>query len=276
MKKVTACLIMVAMLSAGVSSAHALVVFDPANHALNTIRNILLESQHIQEMLEAAKRLLELKRIFDEFRFFNSQLIEAGFSEIRGILQVIRVFRDDPSGALLSFVNDLTGGFFSSLAENPFFQSSGGAIPHLEAFIDRAGSGNSLSFYLNQIPDPLSPNHQYITYEQAQIVRSFDQAEALREYADRLAEEGKRISEAASEANLLGATRLEASSMGKLLEVFGILLTTQGRLAELNALSLEQVSREEKMDELARRKLLEDVDGFVHGGGGAVRFVEGL
>ena len=130
----------------------------------------------------------------------------------------------------------------------------------------RADQGTSLFYYLNLVPDPLSPNHSYITYEQAQIARSFDEAKVLREYAKELSLEGNEIAQAASQANLLGANRLQAASMGKLYEILGMVLASQGRMFEIESIGLEQVSRQEKLDELTRRKMIEDVGEFVGAG----------
>lgn len=261
MRKQISGLLFATLLLTSVSTVSAMTVFDPANYTLNQLRNILMESQHIVDMLEAAKRLIELKNMVEEFRFFNSELIEKGFSEIRGIVETFR----DPKGTLVRLGDEFTGGFFSALSENPLFQGRPGQVTQIETWVNRAGSGTTLSYYLNLVPDPLSPNHQYITYEQSQIARSFDEAKILRDYAKRLAEEGEALAQAASQANLLGSSRLTAASMGKLYEILGVILASQGRLAELESISLEQVSREEKLDELARRRLFEDLGEFVQG-----------
>jgi len=265
MRRTFLTLIFVAFLATSVSLAHAIPVFDAPNYALNTIRNLLLESQHVRDMLEAAKRLIELKRLTQEFQFFNNELIQKGFSEIRDVLQMIRVITEDPKGAIIRFGDELTGGFFTTLQGNPFFSGSPEEVARIETWVNRAEAGTSLPYYLNLVPDPLSPERQYITYEQAQIARSFDQAESLRKYAKELAQEGEGLAQAASEANLLGANRLQTASMGKLYEILGMILASQGRVHELQAISLEQVSRQEKLDELARKKTLEDVAEFVHG-----------
>ncbi len=156
--------------------------------------------------------------------------------------------------------------YLETIKQNPFFQGTASQVAQIEFASNRAESGaTTLPYYLTLVPDPLSPNHQYITYEQAQIARTFDESEALRKYAGELAKDGASLEEAAAQANLLGATRLQAASMGKLYEAFGVLLSTQGRLAELNAISLEQTSRDEKLDELARRKMFQDMGEFVYG-----------
>ncbi len=240
MKKTLSIFVLITMLCFGVSVAHAMPVFD------------------------AAKRLAELRRMVEEFRLFNSELIEKGFSEIRSLVDSIRFFAESPDAMIRKLSDQFTGGFWSTLRENPLFEGRTQEIAQIETWVNRAESGTTLPFYLNQVPDPLSPAHRYITFEQAEIARSFDQAEALRQYAVELAEEGREIGEAAAQTNLLGASRLQAASMGKLYEILGVMLAAQGRLAELESISLEQFSRQEKRNELARQKVIQDLGEFVH------------
>ncbi len=265
MKKILTLLVLVTVLCSTISLGHAMVVFDPSNYALNTVRNVLMESQHVRDMLEAAKRFYEMKRMAEEFRFFNSELIEKGFSEIRSLAQTIRFFTESPEAAFKWFQGQFTGGFWTTLRENPLFEGSASELHELETWVNRAESGTALSYYLNQVPDPLSPRHRYITFEQAEIIRSFEQADALRGYARGLAEEGRALAEAAAQANLLGASRLQAASMGKLYEILGVMLIAEGRLAELHSISIEQVSRQEKQNELARERVIQDLGEFVTG-----------
>jgi len=264
-KKILTLLVLVTVLCFTVSLGHAMVVFDPSNYALNTVRNVLMESQHVRDMLEAARRLTELKRMVEEFRFFNSELIEKGFSEIRSLIDTVRFFTESPEATFKWFGDQFTDGFWTTLKENPLFEGRASELRELETWVNRSESGTTLSYYLNQVPDPLSSRHRYITFEQAEIVRSFDQAEALRGYARSLAAEGRSLAEAAAQANLLGAARLQAASMGKLYEILGVMLAAEGRLAELHSISIEQVSRQEKQNELARERVIQDLGEFVTG-----------
>jgi len=265
-RKVAILLICVALLSGGVSTVSAFTVFDPINHATSLLRNVILQAQHVEDVLEAGKRLLELKNLVKEFQFFNQKLIDSGFGEIENVIQKFRTFFGDSEKILLPFEEEASKTYLKTVEQNPYFQGTASQVAQIEFASSGAESGTTtLPYYLTLVPDPLSPNHQYITYEQAQIARTFDESEALREYAGELAKDGADLEEAASQANLLGATRLQAASMGKLYEAFGVLLSTQGRLAELNAISLEQTSRDEKLDELARRKMAQDLGEFVYG-----------
>jgi len=266
MRKSVLLLVLATFVSTGVGTASALVVFDPINHATSLLRNVILQAEHLENLLEAGKRLLELKNLVKEFEFFNQKLIAAGFDEIGNLVQKFRTFFGDSGKILLPFEEEASKTYLETVRQNPYFQGTGPQVAQIEFASSGAESGaTTLPYYLTLVPDPLSPNHKYITYEQAQIANTFDQAEALREYAGELAKDGIDLEEAASQANLLGATRLQAASMGKLYEAFGVLLSTQGRLAELNAISLEQTSRDEKFDELARRKVFEDLGEFVYG-----------
>jgi len=266
MRKAMISLVLVAFLSTGIGTVSAFTVFDPINHATSLLRNAILEAQQIEDLLEAGKRLLELKNLVKEFEFFNQKLIEAGFSEIENVIQKFRSLFGDSGNILLPFEEDTAKTYLQTVQQNPFFQGTASQIAQIEFASARAESGvTTLPYYLTLVPDPLSPNHQYITYEQGQIARTFDESEALRKYAEELAKDGVDLEEAAAQANLLGATRLQAASMGKLYEAFGVLLSAQGRLAELNAISLEQTSRDEKLDELARRKTFQDMGEFVYG-----------
>ena len=266
MRKAVLSLVLIAFLSTGIGTVSAFTVFDPINHATSLLRNAILEAQQIEDLLEAGKRLLELKNLVKEFEFFNQKLIEAGFSEIENVIQKFRSLFGDSGNILLPFEEDTAKTYLQTVQQNPFFQGTASQIAQIEFASARAESGvTTLPYYLTLVPDPLSPNHQYITYEQGQIARTFDESEALRKYAEELAKDGVDLEEAAAQANLLGATRLQAASMGKLYEAFGVLLSAQGRLAELNAISLEQTSRDEKLDELARRKTFQDMGEFVYG-----------
>ena len=266
MRKVAILLICVALLSGGVSTVSAFTVFDPINHATSLLRNVILQAQHVEDVLEAGKRLLELKNLVKEFEFFNQKLIDSGFGEIENVIQKFRTFFGDSEKILLPFEEEASKTYLKTVEQNPYFQGTASQVAQIEFASSEAESGTTtLPYYLTLVPDPLSPNHQYITYEQAQIARTFDESQAIRKYAGELAKDGAELEEAAAQANLLGATRLQAASMGKLYEAFGVLLSTQGRLAELNAISLEQVSRDEKLDELARRKMAQDLGEFVYG-----------
>ena len=268
MRKPIIFLILVVFICGGVSSVSAFTVFDPLNYAVNFLQNTLTQAQHVEDMLESAKRLLELKNLVSGFEFFNQELIKIGFGDIQGLIQKISSLTG--TGSSNEPFDPFKGGqsktYLETLHQNPYFQGSPSQTAQIEFASSQAESGTTtLPHYLTMVPDPLSPNHQYITYEQAQVAKTFDQAEALRTYAGDLAKDGQDLENAASEANLLGAARLQAASMGKLYEAFGVLLGAQGRLAELNAISIEQSSREDKIDELARRKLIQDVGEFVHG-----------
>ena len=275
MRKPVVFLILVVLICGGVSSVSAFTVFDPLNYAENFLQNTLTQAQHVEDMLEAAKRLLELKNLVSGFEYFNQQLINIGFGDIQGLIQKIRSLVGDSNALLLPFKEEQSKTYLETLHQNPYFQGNASQIAQLEFLSSPAESGTTtLPYYLTLVPDPLSPNHKYITYEQAQIAKTFDQAEALRQYSDELAKDGKDLEDAASQANLLGAARLQAASMGKLYEAFGVLLTSQGRLAELNAISIEQSSREDKLDELARRKTIQDLGEFVHGQGNGTPTIE--
>lgn len=267
MRKAVLLLVLLTFLSAGVGTVSAFTVFDPINHATSLLRNAILEAQHVADMLEAGKRLLELKNLVKEFEFFNQKLIQEGFGEIENVIQKFRsFFGGSPGTSLFPFGEETSKAYLQTVQQNPYFQGTVSQVAQIEFASAGAESGTStLSYYLTLVPDPLSPNHPYITYEQGQIARTFDESEALRKYAEELAKDGATLEEAASQANLLGATRLQAASMGKLYEAFGVLLSAQGRLAELAAISLEQTSRDEKLDELARRKTFQDMGGFVYG-----------
>ncbi len=266
MRKPIIFLILVVLICGGVSGLSADVVFDPLNYAVNFLQNTLTQAQHVEDMLDSAKRLLELKNLVSGFEFFNQQLINIGLGDIQGLVQKIRSLAGNSGELLLPFKGEQSKTYLETLHQNPYFQGNASQIAQLDFLSSPAESGTTtLPYYLTLVPDPLSPNHKYITYEQAQIATTFDQAESLRQYSDELAKDGKELEDAAGQANLLGAARLQAASMGKLYEAFGVLLTSQGRLAELNAISIEQTSRDEKLDELARRKAVQDIDEFVHG-----------
>jgi len=267
MRKTVILLVLIAVLCGGATrvSAAGGIVHDPLNYTINLLRNAMSQAQHALKTISAAKRLVELKNLFTEFSFMNQALIKSGFSEISSVVNAIKSFRADPARAGIEFADDFTGGFFESLAANPLFHGTPGELAHLNQFINRADSGTLLAYYLNSVPDPLAVDLPYITYEQAQIARTFDQAESLREYAKEIGEEGVRLAEQAQGANLLGAARLEVASSGKLYEILGVMITTQARLAELQSISIEQVSRQEKMGELARQKLIHDGNAFAYG-----------
>ena len=275
MKKPAIFLIIAALVCGGVSTVSAFTVYDPINYSVNVLQYTLTQAQHLEDMVAAAKRFLELQNLVKGFEFFNQQLINIGLGDIQDLVQRIRSWTGTSGEAVLPFKGDESKTYLETLHQNPYFQGSASQIAQIEFLSHQAESGTTtLPYYLTLVPDPLSPNHKYITYEQAQIAKTFDQAEALRTYSDELAKDGKDLEDAASQANLLGAARLQAASMGKLYEAFGVLLTSQGRLAELHAISLEQTSREEKLDELARRKTIEDIGEFVHGQGNGSPTIE--
>lgn len=266
MRKAVILLVLMALFLTGVGTVSAFTVFDPINHATSLLRNAILQAQQIENLLEAGKRLLELKNLVKEFEFFNQKLIDAGFDEIGNLLQKFRSFFGSFGVISYPWESGLSESYLETIRQNPYFQGTASQMAQIQFASSRAESGTAtLPHYLTLVPDPLSPAHQYITYEQARVADTFDEAERWRDYAGKLAEDGIALEEAASQANLLGAARLQAASMGKLYEAFGVLLSAQGRLAELHAISLEQVSRDEKLDELARRKMLQDMGEFVRG-----------
>ena len=267
MRKAVILLVLLAVLCGGVTVVSASgIVHDPLNYATNLLRNALIQAQHIVKVAEDAKRLLELKNLVSEFEFFNQKLIDSGFGEIQGLVQKIRFLVGDSSGLLLPFKEESSNLYLDVLSQNPFFQGTPSQLEQVDFLSNRAGFGTStLPYYLTLVPDPLSPNHKYITYEQAQVAKTFEQVDALKEYSEELAKDGQDLEEAAANANLLGATRLQASSMGKLYEAFGVLVNAIGSSAKMTAILVEQSSREEKLDELARRKVAQDMGEFVFG-----------
>jgi len=279
MKKPVILLIIAVLICGAVSGVSANTVYDPLNHAANVLQYTIAQAQHLQNLIEAGKQLLELKNLFKEFEFFNQQLINVGLGEIQDIVQKIRAFTTGSSNApSLPFKGEQAKTYLETLNNNPYFQGTALQMAQLDFLSRQAESGTTtLPYYLSLVPDPLSPNHKYITYEQAEIAKTFDQAEDLRQYSEELAKDGRDLEDAAAQANLLGAARLQAASMGKLYEAFGVLLASQGRIAELNAISIEQTSREEKIDELARRKVVQDMNEFMHGNGApAVEIAPGI
>jgi len=266
MRKTFLWLVLVTFLCSGVGTVSAFVVFDPTNYAVSLLRNTILQAQHVEDLLEAGKRLLELKNLVKEFQFFNQKLIDSGFGEIESVIQKFSNLFGGSGEISLPFEDDSSRTYLQTVQQNPYFQGTSTQVAQIEFASHRAESGTTtLPYYLTLVPDPLSPNRQYVTYEQGQIARTFDESEALRKYAGTLAKDGAELEKSAGEANLLGAARLQAASMGKLYEAFGVLLSAQGRLAELNAISLEQNSRDDKLDELARRKVFQDMGEFVYG-----------
>lgn len=267
MRKIIMILMLLAVLCGSVTVVSATgIVHDPLNYATNLINNALQKAQHIIQIAEDAKRLLELKNLVSKFESFNQKLVDSGFGEIKGLIQKVRFLAGDRDGLLLPFKEESSNLYLEALNQNPFFQGTSSQLEQIDFLSNRADLGTStLPYYLTLVPDPLSPNHKHITYEQAQIARAFEQVDVLREYSEELAKDGRDLEEAAAGANLLGATRLQASSMGKLYEAFGVLVNAVGSSTKMTAILAEQKSREEKESELARRKVSQDMAEFVFG-----------
>ncbi len=229
------------------TSAQALVVYDPINATYNQIRNALMEVYHLEEMQNAVERLLTLRNTLAELIRFHS-----GFDEIRSLFigdYKKLLARFNPS-MLSSLGYDLSG------VQRDFY-----------ALIQGGGSGLG-SDYRNNLEsvfgeDPRSETKPYITQEEVFAADGFRWSSEVRKAIEETMNAGADISVAAQTASPKGASRLAADALGKILVAEAQNQQNQAKLIEIGATQIEQVSREEKYYERERLRFMREFNALV-------------
>jgi len=228
----------------GSSFASGLPTFDAVNAALNEIRNVLMESQFAQDIALAAERLEQLKAQYLEAIRFNS-----GFDDF------FQVFSGDAIKKLYNSGNN-------SL-QNAFVDF-GWVSPHVEMIKNSSDAGN-IRYALEKITGeiPRSEDRPYIPFEEMHVVESFQLAQEIRNAGNETRSAAISIAEQAKTASPKGAARLQTEALSQVMLLTQQNQETMAKLLELEAVQVEQVSRDEKRLENERLKYLDDAENYL-------------
>ncbi len=227
-----------------VSHATGFPTFDAANAALNEIRNVLMQSQFVQDFALAMERLNQLKVQYLETLRFNS-----------GIDELINLVRGNP----FSNINPQK----QSEVENAFwdFQNVAAQVGNIERASGAVEIRRSLEAITGAIPE--SSARPYIPFEEMQVVDGFNTAQAIRSAGDDVRSNAQAISEQARTASPKGAARLAADALSRILVQGQESQEAMAKIIELQATQVEQVSRDEKRLENERSKYLNDAKDYL-------------
>ena len=174
-----------------------------------------------------------------------------------GLDSVLKVFVGDSYRDLLRFGN--TG-------LRDAFGDFGGVTPSIE-FLDQASSPQDIRTSLETItgPIPESSERPYIPFEEMQVVEGFQFAQEIRKAGDETRDAAESISEQAQTASPKGAARLGTEALSRMMVLSQQNQEVLAKILELQAVQVEQVSREEKRLESERLKYLEDAGSYLAG-----------
>ncbi len=248
MKKVTHFFGVFLITATLLTSAQALVVYDPVNALYNELTNTLLSAQHVQAMASAVERLLTMRQTLEEMLRFHS-----GFDEIRTL-----------------FIGDfkrLLSRFNPNILSNLGYQLSG---PQRDfyALVQGSGGSNSSFDYRTHLDtifgeDPRSVTKPYITQEELFAADGFRMSSEVRNAVEATMTAGEDISQAAQTASPKGAARLSADALGKILVAQAQAQQNQAKLIEIGATQIEQVWRDEKYYERERLKFMREFNSLL-------------
>lgn len=219
----------------------ALPTFDAVNAALNQLHNSILNSGFIRDLELAAQRLDELRATYMEMVRFNSGLDEI-FNSVIG----------DPIKKIFSLRGKASFNAFSN-------QNS--VLPKLEMFNEAKTPTEikqTLEAITGELPDTKA--RPYIAFEEAGVIDGFQMAKEIREAGNQTREASNQIIEHSLTASPKGAARLSAQALGNLMVLNQQNQEAVGKLIELQATQVEQVSREEKRMESARLAYMNEMN----------------
>lgn len=241
-KKITLTFITVLALS---SSAQAQqVVYDPINAIYNQIRNTLMEIYHVADVTNAFDQLFQLQQTFEELQRFHS-----------GIDDIGSFFSGD---ALKRIYTD------GNQALRNVFTDFGWITPQIELMKSSLNPGD-IRFALDQITGeiPQSQDRPYIPFEEMHVVEGFQLAQEIRNAGATTRETANSIAEQAKTASPKGAARLQVEALSQVILLNQQSQETMAKMIELQAVQVEQVSRDEKKLESERLKYLDDAQSYL-------------
>ncbi len=247
MKKIAHFLGVFVVTATVLTSAQALVVYDPINATYNQIRNALMEVYHVEEMQNAIDRLLALRNTLEEMIRFHSGIDEVRSLFIGDYKKLLGRFNPNILSSLGYELSGVQRDFYSLI--------QGGA--------DGVGPDfrNSLESVFGE--DPHSQTKPYITQEEVFAADGFHWSREVRKAVEATMNAGQDISLAAQTASPKGASRLAADALGKLLVAEAQTQQNQAKLIEVGATQIEQVSREEKYYERERLRFMREFNELV-------------
>ena len=220
------------------------IVYDPVNAIYNQIRNTLMQVYHVVNVTNAFDQLLQLQQTFQEIQRFNN-----GIDEVRSFFSgdVLRWLSLDKNRPLQSVFNDF-----------------GWITPQIE-LMQTSSSPGDIRYALENITGeiPNSEDRPYIPFEEMHVVEGFQLAQEIRNAGYKTREAAASISEQAKTASPKGAARLQAEALSQVLLLSQQNQETMAKLIELEAVQVEQVSREEKRLETERLKHLDDAQSYL-------------
>ncbi len=229
--------------ASGVTRAD-LPTIDAVNAALNQLRNALMQSQFAQEIAMATEQISQLQSQYLELLRFHS-----GFDDIFHSL------------AGDSFKNPFR---FGNGSLRDAFSDFGWVTSDVEILNQAAGPADIRSS-LEAITGKIPASHQrpYIPFEEMQVVEGFQLAQEIRGASEATRDAATSISQQAQTASPKGAARLNAEALSQVMILSQQQQEALAKLIELEAVQVEQVSREEKRLEWERTKYLDDAGGYL-------------
>ncbi len=239
-------LLLILLVATGHTAYATMPTFDAVNAFLSELRNSLMQSQFVQDIAVAMDQLERLKAQYQELVRFNSGL--DGFLE---------VFIGDSYRNLSRFGN-------SSLRDA--FIDFGGITPSIE-ILGQTSSPRDIRASLEAITGgiPESNERPYIPFEEMQVVEGFQFAQEIRKAGDATRDAAQSISQQAQTASPKGAARLGTEALSKIMILSQQNQEVLAKMLELEAVQVEQVSREEKRLESERLKYLDDAGAYLTG-----------
>lgn len=237
-------LILVLLAAAGPMAFATLPTFDAVNAALSELRNSIMQSQFAQDIAVAVDQLERLKAQYLELVRFHS-----------GLDSIFEVFVGDSYRDLFRFGN--------STLHNAFVDF-GWITPQIE-ILDQASAPQDIRSSLEAITGtiPALNERPYIPFEESKVVEGFQFAQEIRKAGDETRDAAQSISEQAQDASPKGAARLSAEAMSRMMVLSQQNQEVLAKILELEAVQVEQVSREEKRLETQRLKYLDDAGDFL-------------
>lgn len=221
--------------------SYALVVHDPGNTAVNQLRNAILQANFMKEFKTAVEQLLQMKELFDEVRRVNE-----GVDEIKSMALDAARLPKDAVRELMSVYG--AHHMRENLLDIPgMAESFKGEFSDIRSFLD----------YVHG-KDPRSKERIYITQDEAEIAGGLEFSEKVKDAARVNAGIGEMVSSQAGSASPKGAARLTADALGKLITLTSETQAIQAEMLRMQAVGLEQVSRDEKRFERERIKFMKD------------------
>ena len=239
-------LILILLVAAGDVAYATLPTFDAVNAALNELRNSLMQSQFGQDIAVALNQLEQLKSQYQEILRFHS-----------GIDSFSQMFVGDSWWNLLRSGNS---GLWN--AYNDF----GWITPSIE-ILGQSSNPSDIRSSLETITGtiPQSTERPYIPFEEMKVVEGFQVAQEILKSGDATRSAAQSISDQAQTASPKGAAQLGAEALSRLMILSQQNQEVSAKILELEAVQVEQVSREEKRLESERVKFLDDAGTYLSG-----------